>query len=180
MRSDAIKKGIARAPARAMFKAMGLTDNDLDRPLVGVANTWTELTPCNVHLRELGKSVKEGIRAAGGTPFEFNTIAVSDGISMGTSGMRASLVSREAVADTIELVVRGHLLDGVVAISGCDKTIPGTVMALARLDLPSLMIYGGSIYPGRYQDKDVTIQDVFEAVGACAAGVSTEQYLRYL
>ena len=180
MRSDAIKNGIARAPARAMFKAMGLTDNDLDRPLVGVANTWTELTPCNVHLRELGKSVKEGIRAAGGTPFEFNTIAVSDGISMGTSGMRASLVSREAVADTIELVVRGHLLDGVVAISGCDKTIPGTVMALARLDLPSLMIYGGSIYPGRYQDKDVTIQDVFEAVGACAAGVITEQDLRYL
>ena len=180
MRSDAIKKGIARAPARAMFKAMGLTDNDLDRPLVGVANTWTELTPCNVHLRELGKSVKEGIRAAGGTPFEFNTIAVSDGISMGTSGMRASLVSREAVADTIELVVRGHLLDGVVAISGCDKTIPGTVMALARLDLPSLMIYGGSIYPGRYQDKDVTIQDVFEAVGACAAGVITEQDLRDL
>ncbi len=180
MRSDAIKKGIARAPARAMFKAMGLTDNDLDRPLVGVANTWTELTPCNVHLHELGKSVKEGIRAAGGTPFEFNTIAVSDGISMGTSGMRASLVSREAVADTIELAVRGHLLDGVVAISGCDKTIPGTVMALARLDLPSLMIYGGSIYPGRYQDKDVTIQDVFEAVGACAAGVITEQDLRDL
>ena len=180
MRSDTIKKGIARAPARAMFKAMGLTDNDLDRPLVGVANTWTELTPCNVHLHELGKSVKEGIRAAGGTPFEFNTIAVSDGISMGTSGMRASLVSREAVADTIELAVRGHLLDGVVAISGCDKTIPGTVMALARLDLPSLMIYGGSIYPGRYQDKDVTIQDVFEAVGACAAGVITEQDLRDL
>ena len=180
MRSDAIKKGIARAPARAMFKAMGLTDNDLDRPLVGVANTWTELTPCNVHLHELGRSVKEGIRSAGGTPFEFNTIAVSDGISMGTSGMRASLVSREAVADTIELAVRGHLLDGVVAISGCDKTIPGTVMALARLDLPSLMIYGGSIYPGRYQDKDVTIQDVFEAVGACAAGVITEQDLRDL
>ena len=180
MRSDTIKKGIARAPARAMFKAMGLTDNDLDQPLVGVANTWTELTPCNVHLHELGKSVKEGIRSAGGTPFEFNTIAVSDGISMGTSGMRASLVSREAVADTIELAVRGHLLDGVVAISGCDKTIPGTVMALARLDLPSLMIYGGSIYPGRYQDKDVTIQDVFEAVGACAAGVITEQDLRDL
>lgn len=180
MRSDTIKKGISRAPARAMFKAMGLTDDDLDRPLVGVANTWTELTPCNVHLRELGKSVKEGIRAAGGTPFEFNTIAISDGISMGTSGMRASLVSREAVADTIELVVRGHLLDGVVAISGCDKTIPGTVMALARLNLPSLMIYGGSTYPGRYQDKDVTIQDVFEAVGACAAGVITEQDLHDL
>jgi len=180
MRSDAIKKGISRAPARAMFKAMGLTDEDIERPLVGVANTWTELTPCNVHLRELGESVKEGIRAAGGTPFEFNTIAVSDGISMGTSGMRASLVSREAIADTIELAVRGHLLDGVVAISGCDKTIPGTVMALARLDLPSLMIYGGSIYAGRYQGKDVTIQDVFEAVGACAAGVITEQDLHDL
>ena len=180
MRSDAIKKGISRAPARAMFKAMGLTDADIDKPLVGVANTWTELTPCNVHLRELGEWVKEGIRAAGGTPFEFNTIVVSDGISMGTSGMRASLVSREAVADSIELVVRGHLLDGVVAISGCDKTIPGTVMALARLDLPSLMIYGGSIYPGRYRDKDVTIQDVFEAVGACAAGVISEQDLHEL
>ena len=180
MRSDAIKKGISRAPARAMFKAMGLTNADLDKPFVGVANTWTELTPCNVHLRELGEWVKQGIRTAGGTPFEFNTIVVSDGISMGTSGMRASLVSREAVADTIELAVRGHLLDGVVAISGCDKTIPGTVMALARLDLPSLMIYGGSIYAGRYRDKDVTIQDVFEAVGACAAGVITEQDLHDL
>ena len=180
MRSDTIKKGISRAPARAMFKAMGLTDADIERPLVGVANTWTELTPCNVHLRELGAAVKEGIRAAGGTPFEFNTIAVSDGISMGTSGMRASLVSREAVADTIELAVRGHLLDGVVAISGCDKTIPGTVMALARLDLPSLMLYGGSIYAGKYRGKDVTIQDVFEAVGACAAGVISEQDLHEL
>jgi len=180
MRSDTIKKGISRAPARAMFKAMGLTDADIERPLVGVANTWTELTPCNVHLRELGAAVKEGIRAAGGTPFEFNTIAVSDGISMGTSGMRASLVSREAAADTIELAVRGHLLDGVVAISGCDKTIPGTVMALARLDLPSLMLYGGSIYAGKYRGKDVTIQDVFEAVGACAAGVISEQDLHEL
>ena len=175
MRSDAVKKGISRAPARAMFKAMGLTDADIARPLVGVANTWTELTPCNVHLRELGASVKDGIRAAGGTPFEFNTIAVSDGISMGTSGMRASLISREVVADSIELAVRGHLLDGVVAISGCDKTIPGTVMALARLDLPSLMIYGGSIMPGRFRDHDVTIQDVFEAVGACAAGLMSER-----
>ena len=180
MQSDIIKKGISRAPARAMFKAMGLTNADLDKPLVGVANTWTELTPCNVHLRELGEWVKQGVRTAGGTPFEFNTIAVSDGISMGTSGMRASLVSREAVADTIELAVRGHLLDGVVAISGCDKTIPGTVMALARLDLPSLMIYGGSIYPGRYQGRDVTIQDVFEAVGACAAGVISEDELHDL
>ena len=180
MQSDGIKKGMSRAPARAMFKAMGLTDADLDRPLVGVANTWTELTPCNVHLRDLAVSVKEGIRAAGGTPLEFNTIAVSDGISMGTSGMKASLVSREVVADSIELAVRAHLLDAVVAISGCDKTIPGTVMALARLDLPSLMIYGGSILPGRYRDKDVTIQDVFEAVGACAAGVISEQDLHDL
>ncbi len=140
MRSDAIKTGIARAPARAMFKAMGLTDADLEKPLVAVANTWTEVTPCNVHLRELAVSVKEGIREAGGTPLEFNTIVVSDGIAMGSEGMRSSLVSREIVADSIELVVNGHLLDAVVAISGCDKTIPGTVMALARLDLPSLMI----------------------------------------
>lgn len=180
MRSDAIKKGISRAPARAMFKAMGLTDADLERPLVGVANTWTELTPCNVHLRDLAVKVKDGIRDAGGTPLEFNTITVSDGIAMGSEGMRASLVSREIVADSIELVVLGHLLDAVVAISGCDKTIPGTVMALARLDLPSLMMYGGSILPGRFQGKDVTIQDVFEAVGACAAGIMSEKDLRSL
>ena len=180
MRSDAIKKGPSRAPARAMFKAMGLTDADLDRPLVGIANTWTEVTPCNVHLRGLAESVKEGVRQAGGTPLEFNTITVSDGIAMGSEGMRASLVSRELVADSIELVVNGHLLDGVVALSGCDKTIPGTVMALARLDLPSLMLYGGSILPGRFQGKDVTIQDVFEAVGACAAGILSEEDLRSL
>jgi dihydroxy-acid dehydratase len=180
MRSDAIKSGMNRAPARAMFKAMGLTDEDLDRPLVGVANTWTEVTPCNVHLRELAVKIKEGIRAAGGTPLEFNTITVSDGISMGSEGMRASLVSREVVADSIELVVNGHLLDAVVAISGCDKTIPGTVMALARLDLPSLMLYGGSIQAGRFQGKDVTIQDVFEAVGACSAGIMTEKDLKSL
>ena len=180
MRSDAIKKGASRAPARAMFKAMGLTDDDLERPLIGVANTWTELTPCNLHLRDLAVHVKDGIRAAGGTPLEFNTIAISDGITMGSEGMRASLVSREIVADSIELVVSGHILDGVVAISGCDKTIPGTVMALARLDLPSLMLYGGSILPGRYRGKDVTIQDVFEAVGACAAGTMTEKELHDL
>ncbi len=180
MRSDAIKKGASRAPARAMFKAMGLTDDDLERPLIGVANTWTELTPCNLHLRDLAVHVKDGIRAAGGTPLEFNTIAISDGITMGSEGMRASLVSREIVADSIELVVSGHILDGVVAISGCDKTIPGTVMALARLDLPSLMLYGGSILPGRYKGKDVTIQDVFEAVGACAAGTMTEKELHDL
>ncbi|MGH9318656.1 MAG: dihydroxy-acid dehydratase, partial [Vicinamibacteria bacterium] len=180
MRSDAIKKGISRAPARAMLKAMGLTDADIEKPLVAVANTWTEVTPCNVHLRDLAVHVKQGIREAGGTPLEFNTVVVSDGIAMGSEGMRASLVSREIVADSIELVVLGHLLDAVVAISGCDKTIPGTVMALARLDLPSLMIYGGSILPGRFQGKDVTIQDVFEAVGACAAGLMTEKDLKSL
>src|SRR3990172_4581664 len=180
MRSDAIKTGVSRAPARAMLKAMGLTDADLKKPLVAVANTWTEVTPCNVHLRELAVHVKQGIRDAGGTPLEFNTVVVSDGIAMGSEGMRSSLVSREIVADSIELVVNGHLLDAVVAISGCDKTIPGTVMALARLDLPSLMIYGGSILPGRFHGKDVTIQDVFEAVGACAAGLMTEKDLQSL
>lgn len=180
MLSDGIKKGLSRAPARAMLKSMGLTDDDLARPLVAVANTWTEVTPCNLHLRRLAEKVKDGIRAGGGTPVEFNTIAVSDGITMGSEGMRASLISREVVADSIELVVRGHMLDAVVAISGCDKTVPGTVMALARLDLPSLMLYGGSVLPGRFQDRDVTIQDVFEAVGACAAGRMTEAELRDL
>ena len=180
MRSDAIKKGISRAPARSMLKATGLTNDDLSRPLIGVANTWTEVTPCNLHLRRLAENVKEGVRAAGGTPIEFNTIAVSDGISMGTEGMKASLISREVVADSIELFVQGHLLDGVVAISGCDKTIPGTVMALARLDLPSLMLYGGSIMAGRFQGREVTIQDVFEAVGACGSGKMTEAELHEL
>ncbi len=180
MRSDSIKKGINRAPARAMLKATGLNDADLDKPLVAVANTWSDVTPCNMHLRTLGDKVKEGIRAAGGTPVEFNTIVVSDGISMGTEGMRASLVSREVIADSIELAVLGALCDGVVALSGCDKTIPGTVMALARMNLPSLMLYGGSIMPGRFQNKDVTIMDVFEAVGACAAGRMTQADLRSL
>jgi dihydroxy-acid dehydratase len=170
MQSDAIKKGIARAPARAMFKATGLTDADLERPLVAVANTWTEVTPCNFHLRDLAERVKEGIRAAGGTPIEFDTIAISDGITMGTEGMKASLVSREVVADSIELFVRAHAFDAVVAICGCDKTIPGTVMALARLNIPGLSLYGGSIMPGQFHGQEVTIQDVFEAVGACAAG----------
>ena len=180
MRSDAIKKGVSRAPARSMLKATGLTDADLERPLVAVANTWSEVTPCNYHLRRLAEKVKEGIRAAGGTPIEFNTIVVSDGIAMGTEGMKASLISREVVADSIELVVQGHLFDAVVALSGCDKTIPGTVMALARMNLPSLMLYGGSIMPGRFKDHDVTIQDVFEAVGACAAGRMTEKELHEL
>jgi dihydroxy-acid dehydratase len=180
MESDAIKKGISRAPARAMFKATGLTDADLEKPLVAVANTWTEVTPCNFHLRNLAERVKEGIRAAGGTPIEFDTIAISDGITMGTEGMKASLVSREIIADTIELFVRAHAFDAVVAISGCDKTIPGTVMGLARLNLPSLALYGGSILAGHFQGHDVSIQDVFEAVGACAAGKMTPKELKDL
>ena len=175
--SRVITQGPDRAPSRAMFKAVGLTDEDLNRPLVGVANTWIEVMPCNFHLRRLSAKVKEGIRAAGGTPIEFNTVAVSDGISMGTEGMKASLISREVIADSIELVTRGHMFDAVVALSGCDKTIPGTVMALARLDLPSLMLYGGSIMPGRFQGRDVTIQDVFEGVGAHAAKKMTDAEL---
>ncbi len=168
--STILVDGPSRAPARAMFKAVGFTDEDLSKPLIGVAHEWIEIMPCNAHMRGLAEHVKRGIRAAGATPIEFNTISICDGISMGTAGMRASLISREVVADSIELVTRGHLFDGLVAISGCDKTIPGTVMALLRLNLPSLMIYGGSIQPGRYGDRDVTIQDVFEAVGAHSAG----------
>ena len=175
MHSDEIKKGISRAPARAMLKATGLTDADLARPLVAIANTWTEVTPCNFHLRALAEKVKEGVRAAGGTPIEFDTITISDGITMGTEGMKASLISREVIADSIELFVMAHAFDAVVALCGCDKTIPGTVMALARLNLPSLSLYGGSIMPGRFHGRDVTIQDVFEAVGACAAGKMTEK-----
>jgi dihydroxy-acid dehydratase len=176
MHSDEIKHGIARAPARAMLKGAGFTDADLARPLVGIANTWTEVTPCNVHLRKLAEAVKAGVRAAGGTPIEFNTIAVSDGITMGTEGMRGSLVSREVIADSIELFVMSHLLDGVVALSGCDKTIPATAMAIARLDRPGVVLYGGPTAPGVFEGKDVTIQDVFEAVGAHAAGrMSTER-----
>jgi dihydroxy-acid dehydratase len=177
MQSDAIKKGISRAPARAMLKATGLTDADLARPLVAIANTWTEVTPCNFHLRALAERVKEGVRAAGGTPIEFDTITISDGITMGTEGMKASLISREVIADSIELFVRAHAFDAVVAICGCDKTIPGVVMALARLNLPSLALYGGSILPGHFHGKDVTILDVFEAVGACAAGKMTAREL---
>ncbi|MBM3855041.1 MAG: dihydroxy-acid dehydratase [Verrucomicrobia bacterium] len=172
--------GPSRAPARAMLKAVGFTDEDLSKPIIGVANTWIEVMPCNYHLRRLSERVKAGIRAAGGTPIEYNTIAVSDGISMGTEGMKASLISREVIADSIELVARGHLFDGVVALSGCDKTIPGTVMALARLNRPSLMLYGGSIMPGTFQGHDVTIQDVFEAVGKHASGKMTDVELKDL
>lgn len=175
--SLALTEGPDRAPARAMLRAVGLTDDDFTRPLIAIANTWSEITPCNYHLRDLAASVKQGIREAGGTPIEFNTIVVSDGISMGTEGMKASLISREVVADSIELVVRGHLFDGVIALSGCDKTIPGCVMALARLNLPSIMLYGGSIMPGEFHGKPVSIQDVFEAVGSHAKGKMTTEEL---
>jgi len=172
--------GPDRAPARAYLKGIGFDDEALQRPIVGIANTWTEVGPCNFHLRMLAERVKDGVRAAGGTPMEFNTIAVSDGISMGTEGMKASLVSREVIADSIELVARGHMFDAVIAISGCDKTIPGCVMALARLDLPCLMLYGGSIAPGKFRGEDVTIQEVFEAVGAHAAGRMSDEDLSEL
>jgi dihydroxy-acid dehydratase len=168
--SHALTDGPDRAPARAMLKAIGFTDDDLARPLVGVATTWIETMPCNFNQRRLAEFVKEGIRAGGGTPMEFNTISVSDGVSMGTEGMKASLVSREVVADSIELVVRGHLLDGVVCLVGCDKTIPGAAMAMARLDVPGLVLYNGTIYPGTYKGRDLTIVSVFEAVGAYRAG----------
>jgi dihydroxy-acid dehydratase len=179
-KSHDLTDGPDRAPARAMLKAVGFSDDDLAKPLVGVANTWIEVMPCNYHLRRLSERVKAGIRAAGGTPIEYNTIAVSDGIAMGTEGMKASLISREVIADSIELVARGHLFDAVVALSGCDKTIPGTVMALARLNVPSLMLYGGSIMPGTFQGHDVTIQDVFEAVGKHATGKMTTVELKDL
>jgi dihydroxy-acid dehydratase len=179
-RSRALTEGPARAAARAYLKGIGYDDEALSKPLVGVANTWTETMPCNFHLRALGAKVKEGIRAAGGTPMELNTIAISDGITMGTAGMKASLASREVIADSIELVCDAHLFDAVVAISGCDKTIPATVMALCRLNVPSVMLYGGSILPGHFHGEQVTIQEVFEAVGAHAAGRITDQELTEL
>jgi dihydroxy-acid dehydratase len=175
MHSDVIKKGISRAPARAMLKATGLTDADLAKPLVAIANTWSDVTPCNMHLQAVAEKVKEGVRAAGGTPIECNTIVISDGITMGTEGMKGSLVSREVIADSIELFVRAHAFDAVVAICGCDKTIPAMVMALARLNLPGLSLYGGSIMPGHFRGHDVTIQDVFEAPGAYATGKMSEK-----
>ena len=168
-RSAAITDGPDRAPSRAMLKAVGFSDEDLRKPIVGVANTWIEIGPCNYHLRRLAVKVKEGIRAAGGTPMEFNTVSISDGISMGVEGMKCSLISREVIADSIELVARGNHFDALVCLSGCDKTNPGVVMALARLDIPGLALYGGSIAPGHLGDKDLTIQDVFEAVGAYAS-----------
>src|ERR687896_123969 len=168
--SAALTDGPERAGARAMLKAIGFTDADLARPLIGVATTWTETMPCNYNQRELAVQVKSGIRAVGATAMEFNTISVSDGVAMGTEGMRASLVSREVIADSIELVARGHLFDGIVCLVGCDKTIPAAVMALCRLDIPGFALYSGSIAPGRWRGRDVTLQDVYEAVGQHAAG----------
>src|ERR1700731_2114646 len=179
-RSHTLTDGAHRAGARAMLRASGLQDDDFKKPLVGVANTWIEIGPCNYHLRELAQHVKEGIRAAGGTPLEFNTVSISDGITMGTEGMRPSLVSREVIADSIELVTRGNLFDALIVLVGCDKTIPGGVMALARLNIPGLILYGGSIAPGQFEGHAVTIQDVFEAVGMHARGGMTDAQLKSL
>jgi len=178
--SRGITEGRDRAGARSMYKAVGYTDEDLSKPLIGVANTWIETMPCNFHLRRLSAKVKEGIRAAGGTPMEFNTIAISDGETMGTEGMRASLVSRELITDSIELVCRGQMFDAVVCVVGCDKTIPAAAMALARMNLPGVVLYGGTIAPGNYKGKDVTIQDVYEAIGANVAGKMSDKELKEL
>jgi len=177
-RTHVLVDGAARAAARSFFKAIGFTDDDLTKPLVGVAHCWIEITPCNWSRRKLAEEVKRGVRDAGGTPIEFNTISVTDGIAMGTEGMKASLVSRDVVADSVELVVRGHLLDAFVGISGCDKTIPGMVMAMGRLNIPSVMLYGRSIAYGEYQGKRLTVQDVFEAIGAFNAGKIDAKKLR--
>jgi dihydroxy-acid dehydratase len=179
-RSSVVFDGPDRAHARAYMKGIGFSDEDLKKPIIGIANTWIEAMPCNFHLRAVAAKVKEGVRAAGGTPMEFNTIAISDGVTMGTQGMKASLVSREVIADSIELAARGYQFDALVALCACDKTIPGCVMALQRLDVPSVMLYGGSILPGRWHDKDVTIQDIFEAVGAYEKGDMTEEELTSL
>ena len=178
--SKTITQGPARAGARAMYKAAGFDAAALGKPLIGIANTWTELGPCNFHLRRLAAKVKEGVRLAGGTPMEFNTIVVSDGITMGTEGMKTSLISREVIADSIELVVRGHMLDGLVSLTGCDKTTPGAIMAMTRLDIPSVLLYGGSIMPGHYQNQAITIQDVYEAIGAHATGKMKDEELHQI
>jgi dihydroxy-acid dehydratase len=179
-RSSVVFDGPERAHARAYMKGIGFDDDALSRPTIGIANTWTEAMPCNFHLRGLAEHVKEGVRAAGGTPMEFNTVAVSDGVTMGTQGMKASLISREVIADSIELMARGYQFDAIVALCACDKTIPGCAMALARLDVPSVLLYGGSIAPGRWHGRDVTILDIFEAVGAHAAGDMTDEELNEL
>jgi len=177
LKSYTITQGPTRAGARAMLKAIGFNDDDLKRPNIGIANTWIETMPCNIRLRELAGRVKEGVRAAGGTPMEFNTVAISDGVTMGTEGMKASLVSRDVIADSIELVARGHMFDGLVCLVACDKTTPGAAMAALRLNIPTVILYGGSILPGKFQGRDVTVQDVYEAIGAHAAGKITEQEL---
>ncbi len=175
--SRTLVEGPDRAGARAMFKAIGLTDDDLAKPLIGIANTWIEVGPCNFHLRRLADKIRAGIKAAGGTPLEFNTVSVSDGITMGTEGMKASLISRELIADSVELMGRANMFDAMIALAACDKTIPGVIMGLIRLNIPSLMLYGGSIAPGHYQDRDLTIVDVYEAIGAYANGkISTEDF----
>lgn len=179
-RSRDVTEGAQRAPARAMLRAVGMRDDDFSKPLIGVASSWNEVTPCNLHLDKLADRAKAGVREAGGFPLEFTTIAVSDGISMGTEGMRASLVSREVIADSVELVVHAERFDGVVTIAGCDKSLPGMVMAAVRLNLPAVFLYGGTIMPGRWRDQDVTIQDVFEAVGAHAAGKMSDEDLHDL
>ncbi len=178
LQSYTITQGRDRAPARAMLKAIGFTDEDLKKPIIGVANTWIETMPCNYNLRALAVKVKEGIRAAGGTPMEFNTIAISDGVTMGTEGMKTSLISREVIADSIELLVRGHMFDGIVALVACDKTIPGAAMALLRVNVPGVILYGGTILPGRHKGRDISIMEVFEAVGANASGLITDEELR--
>lgn len=177
-RSRTLVAGDDRAAARAMLKAIGLTDADLAKPIIGIANTWTEIGPCNFHLRRLAHKMKEGIRAAGGTPLEFNTISISDGITMGTEGMKASLISREMIADSIELVARANYFDGMICLAACDKTMPGAIMGMIRADIPSLMLYGGTIMPGRLDGKDLTVQDVFEAIGAYAAGRIDQQQFK--
>src|SRR5918992_1531429 len=170
-RSWEVTEGAHRAPARAMLRAVGLSDDDFAKPQVAVASSWNEVTPCNYHLDKLAALAKEGVRQGAAVPIEFNTVAVSDGIAMGHEGMKASLVSREIIADSVEIVMHAERLDGMVTIAGCDKSLPGMLMASARLNLPSVFVYGGTIMPGRYGDKDISIQDVFEAVGACAAGI---------
>src|SRR5688500_3847668 len=170
-RSADVTEGAKRAPARAMLRAVGMGDGDFSKPIIGVASSWNEVTPCNLHLDKLADRSKAGVHEAGGYPLEFTTIAVSDGISMGTEGMRASLISREVIADSVECMMHGERFDGMVTLAGCDKSLPGMLMASARLNLPAGFLYGGTIMPGRYGDKDISIQDVFEAVGACAAGL---------
>ncbi len=179
-RSRAITDGLTRAGARAMYKAIGFTDEDLAKPIIGIANTWIETMPCNFNLRRLAAQVKEGVRAAGGTPMEFNTIAISDGITMGTEGMKASLVSREVIADSVELAGRGYLFDAVVALGACDKTLPGLAMALVRLDIPSVLLYGGTILPGRHKGRDIDLLNVYEGIGATIAGRMSPEELKEL